>query len=72
MTEEGRRLGTSGPKEQHDGEFCGFLFALHIPVLELKKPATQKEQQTQTKKAPTKVCFLQPKGHPSKTETFRH
>lgn len=41
--------------------FLGSILVMCIPDLGLKKPATWKCQQAQTKKAPTKACSLEPK-----------
>lgn len=50
-------------------KFLRFLFALYISELELKTLATQKYQQVQTTKAPTKAGFLQPKDEQRSSRT---
>lgn len=69
-------LVTLGPKEWHGGALPGLPFASYIPDLEIRKQQTQKCQQAQTRKTPTKACLLQPKdqerGNPLRQKTFRH
>lgn len=53
--------GSQAPRNnKHNGEFLGFMFTSYIPDLQLKKMATLKCQQVQTKKKASKSA-LQPK-----------
>lgn len=53
--------GSQAPRNnKHNSEFLGFMFTSYIPDLQLKKTATLKCQQAQTKKKASKSA-LQPK-----------
>lgn len=50
-------LDTSRSKEQHGAESFGFSFFLIYPSLGTGKTCTQKQQEAQTKKDPSKSLF---------------
>lgn len=49
-------LGTSGLKEDHCGEFPGFLFTFHVAWAE--RPAPQNYQQAKPKREPRSLLPL--------------
>lgn len=66
------KVRNSGTKNDTIVNSLRFFSASYIPDLELKKPATQKYQQTQTKKPQQKSALSSQieKVQPQKTENF--